>query len=684
MSASYRKINREWNWKEQKYDIDEGQIRQGSTDTDGRFTAKLDLKEEQDDLKDDDWQKYKDIHFAAYFTDLTTNKTEQRRFDIRITREPLHVYMVGETSRRHPGLAVTLYVSTFYADGTPAECDVEVKASEEDADKFKTFARLKTNQYGAGSFSIPRPKIGDPNDDLDFAVIAKDKNAQRGTFKKNISFDDDDEQIQVTTDKSIYKPGEAMNVTIRSTLRTGPVYVDIVNGWTVVDSRFALLKNGKADIQIPYNDAFKGELKVAAFTEDKDDEIVRASRGVIFPARLGVSVEAIFDKALYKPGEDATINYSILNAFGQPLQSALGIVVLDKAVEERARTDESFGGWWRGYGEYLGYGGGFGRINVKNLNELDLTKPISNEMQLVGEIILHDSYYYPGIFHSNNYYDEAKAVFSESTKKQFAPIDAALKDSYEYENNLHPVDDISLNNILERRKVNFREMRDPWGSQYKTIYSVEANRDIVTIVCAGPDKQFETRDDFTVFTAGFEYFAAMGRAIDAAVKQYNARSNAFIRDEKTLFTELGVHELLDRFGHPYRFFFEAEGRKFNIRVRSTGHNGRFENWGGDDFDVWTNKIDYFNAVEVKIAAARRALKTAPLSEGGFRTSLKAARIDLDKLPRRIWESHLRHCGKNIALFRQNRRRNGSEIWRGRGDAADSYHARNARDNKVHH
>ena len=75
--------------EKQKYDVAEGQIREGATDAAGKFTAKLDLKEEQDELKDENWRKYKDIHFAAYFTDLTTNKTEQRRFDIRITREPI-------------------------------------------------------------------------------------------------------------------------------------------------------------------------------------------------------------------------------------------------------------------------------------------------------------------------------------------------------------------------------------------------------------------------------------------------------------------------------------------------------------------------------------------------------------------------------------------------------------------
>ncbi|MEO6050749.1 MAG: MG2 domain-containing protein, partial [Pyrinomonadaceae bacterium] len=535
--------SREWNWKEQKYDVDEGQIREGETDAEGKFTTKFDLKASHEELKDDGWRKYRDHKFAAYFTDLTTNKTEQRRFDIRVTREPIHVYLIGETHSLNPKLPVIAYVSTFYADGSPAECDVEVKASEEDKDKFKTVGRLKTNSYGAGKLLMTRPKIGDVDDDLDFRIIAKDKDGRRGTVNEGVSFDKDDESIQIATDKAIYKPGETMSVAISSTLPSGPVYVDVVNGWSVIDSRFAVLKGGKAEVQIPYSEVFKGELKIAAFIEDDKEKIVRASRGVIFPARQGINVDASFDKAVYKPGEEATVKYGVADAIGQAIQSALGVVVLDKAVEERARTDSDFGGMWRNYSGWLGYGDGFGSVNVKDLNELDLTKPISDEMQVVAEVILHNEYYTPNIFHSGSYFDEAKSVFGESIKTQFEPLGTGLKDSYEKRNFLHPVDDGSLDSILASHKIRFDQLRDPWGIGYKGKFSVEKARDIVTIISAGPDKQFGTKDDFTAFTTAFEYFTPMGKAIDTAVRNYHARTGGFIRDEKTLYAELGVREL---------------------------------------------------------------------------------------------------------------------------------------------
>jgi hypothetical protein len=621
--------SREWNWKEQKYDIVEGEVREGATDGSGKFTAHFDLTEELEDLKDDEWQKYRDVRFAAYFTDLSTNKTEQRRFDIRISKEPIHVYYLETTDDQNPSLPINAYVSTFYADGTPAQCDVEIRASLDEEKKFRTLGKIRTNSLGAGKIAMPRPKIGDEDDDLDLRLVARDKQGRKGTAEEDLDFDDD-EAIQLKTDRAIYKPGETINVSVVSTKKEGPVYLDILNGWTVIDSRFATLKDHRAEFQVPYSDAFKGALKVAAYIEDEDDDLIKASRGIIFPAKRGINVEASFDKEIYKPNEEATVKFSVLDTLGNALESALGIVVLDKAVEERSRTETEFGGMWRDYSDWLGYGKSFGGVNLKDLYELDLSKPISDEMQLVAEIILHSDYYSPSIFHSENYYDEAKSVFAGEISRQFAPISAELEHAYRNRNYLHPVNEESLRSILSDRYVDFDQLQDPWGMPYKAIFTIEKTRDVITIVSAGPDKRFDTHDDFTAFTTGFDYFTAMGKAIDTAVQSYYMRTGKAIRDEKTLYSELGIGQLTDRFGRPYKVTANGEGRSLNLHVTSAGPDGRFDSYSwGDDFDVWTSKIDIFASMEKKIADSQTNLKPKPMNEAEFRASLKAASIDLD-------------------------------------------------------
>ena len=622
--------SRKWNWKEQKYDIDEGESREGTLDATGKFSTHFDLIEEFDDLKDNDWRKYNDIHLAAYLTDLTTNKTEQRRFDIRVTKEPIHVYFMGpESYEQSPSLPINAYVSTFYADGTPAQCDVEIKASVDDDKKFKTVGRITTNALGAGKISMLRPKIGEDGDDLDIKVIARDKDGRKGTVTENLDFDDDD-TVQVTTDRAIYKPGDMINASVLSTVKDGPVYLDIVNGWSVVDSRMADLKNGRAEIHVPYTDAFKGVLKVAAYIE-KGDELIKASRGIIFPAKPAIAVNASFDKAVYKPNDEATVKFSVLDTLGNALESALGVVVLDKAVEERSRTDNESGSMWRDYSGYLGHGENFGNINVKDINDLDLSKPIPEDLQLVAEVLFHTDYYSPSVFHSENYYEQAKSVFANEINRQFSQMDVTLKYVYQNRNYLHPVNDESLRSILADRFVNFDLMRDPWGTPYKPEFSVDKTRDILTIKCAGPDKQFDTRDDFTAFTTGFEYFTAMGKAIDAAVQNYNIRTGDVIRDEKTLYTELGAGQLADRWEHPYKVVFDGDGRYQKLIIRSAGPDGVFGKGNYDDFDVWTSQVDFFAGIERKINNLQSTVKTAPQDESAFRSLLKSAGVAFDDL-----------------------------------------------------
>lgn len=634
-----RENERTWNWKEQKYEIDEGEVREGEADAEGKFTAKFDLSEEHNDLKDSS-RKFRDLNFTAYFTDLTTNKTEQRRFDVRVTREPIHVYFIGQEYNNHPNLPITAYISTFYADGSPAVCDVELKGREEDGDdeKYRTIQKLKTNSFGAGKLRFKRPKFEDEDSDFEIQLIAKDKKGLKGTYgvgedsEESIAFDTDDDALKIEIGKTIFKPGETVEIKLSSTLKTGQVYIDVVQGWSVIESRFVNLSNGKAALKIPYQPNFKGELKIAAFLEDEDDELIKTSRGIIFPTRQNLKLTADFDKEYYKPGEEAKIGFGVQDAVGNAVESALGVVVFDTAIEERARTDSDFRGMFSSYSGWLGYGDSFGGVNVKDLNALDLSKPISDELQLVAEVMLYDEYYSPNVFHSDSYFTEAKSVYAEFFKNQFAPFEKILKSHYEKRGFEHPTDERSLQKILTENRLDFEDLRDPWEQKYRAVFETEKSNNILRVVSAGADKTFDTKDDFTVSSLGFAYFAPHGKAIDKAITDYHRRTGGFIRDEKTLFAELGISGMKDRFDKPYQFKFEVAGKYYQLRIRSFGKDGKdCDCTWQDDFEVYSNRLDYFADTEAKILKALQAAKSFPMNETEFKAVLFQNDIDFDQI-----------------------------------------------------
>ena len=88
---------------------EDGPAAEGDAGADGIFIAKLDLKEDQEDLQKNDFERFRDLHFSAYLTDPLSGRTEQRRFDVRLTRKPIHVHFLN--ANQHFG-----FVSTSYAD----------------------------------------------------------------------------------------------------------------------------------------------------------------------------------------------------------------------------------------------------------------------------------------------------------------------------------------------------------------------------------------------------------------------------------------------------------------------------------------------------------------------------------------------------------------------------------------
>lgn len=633
--------DRKWNWYSQKYESDEKQSIEGATDAEGKFIAKIDLSEELTDLSGSGWKRFEDLNFAAYFTDLTTNRTEQRRFDVRLTKEAIHIYLIGNRNGRNPAVPFTAYVSTFYADGTPVSCDVEIKSFQQ------SLATLKTNSLGGGKTVFEIPEHSVKNRYLGLEITARDKNGQTGIFDQSTYLEEVD-GITIETEKTIFKPGESVRVDLLSSRKDGYVYLDIVKDWTVIESRFVKLENGKANVKIPYNPQFKGELTIGVYDDDTQDDYyysseMKASRGIIFPEQQNLRLDAEFSNATYKPGEEAKIKFSSYDGAGKAIESALGVVVFDKAIEERARTDAAFGSYFSRYYSLLGYSKSFGGITVKHLNDLDLSKTISPELQLAAEIMLAQNYYYPRIFYSRFNQNEAQNVYAGYFKNQLEPIEKALKKQYE-KNFAHPTDEASLRKILSSSGIDFDELRDPWEKNYQTAFSVEKTQIILTIKTSGADKKIGTPDDFTVSTSSFEYFTPTGQKIGEAVRNYYKKTGKFVRDMETLSAALAeqdfdLSKLKDPWFRNYRIEFFVSGRNHQIVFRSLGANGLYETlnyYGSDDFNVWTSSVDYFAQTDILINKilsqnVNGGRRPFPKNDTEFKKMLKENNLDFSSI-----------------------------------------------------
>ena len=216
-----RESERRWNYRAQKYETEEGEKYEGETDATGKFTAKIKLDEHHEEFKANTYRKYEDLHFAAYFTDATTGRTEQRRFDLRLTKEPIHLYLINDENQIE-NYPLEFYVSASYADGTPAQCEIALQQRFAN-DEQKLLRNIKTNRYGVAK--ITDLSVSEDNPQL--VLLARDTAGKTGKLEQEIHRDEEP-VIRIATDKSLYRFGEPIKAALKSNLPTSRVVFEIL------------------------------------------------------------------------------------------------------------------------------------------------------------------------------------------------------------------------------------------------------------------------------------------------------------------------------------------------------------------------------------------------------------------------------------------------------------------------
>jgi hypothetical protein len=629
-----REQERKWNYREQKWDIKEGENYEGETDDSGRFVAHVKLQADHKELADLDYSRFEDLTYSAYFTDPTTNRTEPRKFDLRVTKDAIHIYVSEGRYRQARGFPLEFFIATAYADGTPVSCDVTMnEVDPEHHDLGPVLRTIRTNKYGIAKIS--GLMLAD-KDSSSLRITAQNAGAV-GHHTESFYYSERP-VIRVATERPLYRAGEPIKVNITASEPELKLFVDVMRDSSIIESRSVTLANGAASFTLRYRPEFRDEVTISAFskvTTDSDDyDFSYGSRTVLFPRDRDLKLNLRWNQVDYKPGDDATVDFRILTADGKPAMSALGVVIFDRAVEERARTDQDFGGRFGFYGSFSswrGYDDQVGGVTRKELQRIDLKQPLPEGMDLVAELLLEANYTRPEFFSTEGFAADHAAVFSKLTGLNLKPSNDILESQYK-NGGIYPKDIDTLRRILFEAGVDADRLRDPWGTPYTRVFSIDKDDSVLEVVSAGPDKIFTTKDDFTVKRITRPYFRFTGEAIDRAVARFHSRSGGFIRDAATLKNELqsegiDVGSLRDPWGQPYDLNFTTNKDRFNLTVRSSGPDKRFQSsdFKSDDFTLWIAGIDYLTETRALVEQALgnyfRATNALPANDAQLRQAL---------------------------------------------------------------
>jgi hypothetical protein len=460
-----RQISRVWNYRESKWDIEEGEAIEGTTDREGMFQATLSIDDDLQKLSDH--RVFADIPYAVFVTDPSTGRTEQRRFWTRISLHPIHLYIAEpfQTS----SVPLDFYVAASYADGTVAVCDIEIFEVLDDGRLKREVVR--TNKYGVARVRGFRPSVhpGAATDNrLEFRAI----DASGNTGQRVQSFWLDEEALRLYTNKALYSPSEPVAVHVESTFSSGQVVVNASTEGRVLYSTVLHLSAGKGDTVIPASKAFSGSVLISAYLPDMNDSLFEGRR-VSFPMTAGgLEIDSSFDRKTYAPGEEAILNLQLRDGKRAAQEGLFGITVFDKAVDERAQTDAEFGGRYsvcHRCGDSFDYEPALPGLRLADLHGIDRNKPIPPDLELAAEVLLIRWFLYdeqPRTIGDSE--PIASAYQSFAVQQRFS----ALEHSDRYPSGFYlPSDEPSLREIALRLDPGFDSLRDPWDNAYRLMTS---------------------------------------------------------------------------------------------------------------------------------------------------------------------------------------------------------------------
>jgi hypothetical protein len=683
-----RQENRHWDFASQKWQVEESAPVEGELASDGHFKGVIDLADDFKSLKGDNSDRFDDLTLAAYLTDASTGRTEQRRFKIRITLQPIHLYVL-ESDRAYRNQPIRLYVTSSYADGTPVSATGKVYAAQPtndeksengfDLNHRRQIGTFHTNRYGAGRVELSplmeedlrvpswyphrqgyfyyydEAASSEPTERSAWlAIEASDTKGLRGEYDQELTVQPKEDFLHVQADHTLYHPGDSIQVTLNSSVKNIDAVLNVWGGGGLLSSQPVSLTRGKATATVPFDPRFLGDIFLTVSTMLPGSDAEKALSGwaqVLYPARKELDVKVKMPQTTFKPGEDVSADVHVMTPVGQSTESALGLLVYDRAVAERVRTDEEFGRG-RDYGysifDYFGenYQRSIGGVSYRDLLDTDANRPFADGLDLVAEALMRmgSGLWMPDESLEGGGWDanDASETFAKWLQIKLGRPTKALHDWYKTTGE-YPSDEATVRAALHAEGMDFDQLLDPWGNPYRVKLSYKHSNEVLDLVSTGVDKKPGTGDDFVVASFHWPYFRKIGTQIDRASNQYFSATGKYIRDFATLkeqLRKLGIDldTLRDPWGHEYSFTFDISGAYFRILVLSAGKDGIFDSkatpsW--DDVEVWTSQMHYFiaesAALNSAIADNFSATKSFPQNAEQLKAILATAKLDPPQL-----------------------------------------------------
>ncbi|MGH9563865.1 MAG: hypothetical protein ACRD3S_20620, partial [Terracidiphilus sp.] len=297
-----------------------------------------------------------------------------------------------------------------------------------------------------------------------------------------------------------------------------------------------------------------------------------ALRNVLYPEDHSIHANVNGLAASYPPGTAVNAGLELRNASNGPAAGVFGVSVFDTAVEQRAETEAEANDRWFGQGWWWLMGPGIGDVTLDSLNKTDMSQPVANDLDLAAEdLLLNSSYPYLQITSTDE--SEVRGEYEAQMKRDVKPLGDAIVRAHP-ENLPSTAED--LKKFAAAAKLGDEILLDPWNTPYEAKLSEMGDSDVVTLMSAGPDKDFGTVDDFSIQLISRNVFAVPGERLNKLLEQTAEAGQplpATVDALKKFALDGGLNldsaaqHTLQRNGKPYLYIINAMRNRYYVDVQ---------------------------------------------------------------------------------------------------------------------
>ncbi len=421
--------------------------------------------------------------FVRFEVEVEDNAKHTEKIDVKkiIKRNNIDIYVIPEGGEFKKNLQNSFYVLVTYPDGKPCLSSVSVYLKDRKFEK-------NTDSLGIAKFQFT-PK----EDTLEMRIEIKDKKGNVAKIQKKFGTGKD-EQVMMILDKGVYKVGNILNVRFISTKKSGRLYFDVVK-----DNQTQLLKtldlvDGKSQVSLNLTSELSGSIWLHSYIVTKEGFILRDSRFIFVEPQNELNITMDKDKKEYLPGENGVLTFNVRDKRGLPVISSLCIAIVDEAVfavsELRPGLEKIY---FLLEEEILKP-----RYEIHNFKmERVVQEEIKPEIQKIMFSTLSPKEPFKINYRTKIDLTKLKETYITRLYQLNDKIYTAINKYYDKYREYPKSKDI-VKTFLKEGFLKEKDLKDPWGNNYKIFNEDEYFTYVGNIISAGPDGIFDTDDDINL------------------------------------------------------------------------------------------------------------------------------------------------------------------------------------------